>query len=123
MSPLTTHLENLTVVAEDAPLNGASGTLHIDSGDEFEATTGPDGRLSFTVTVQPEHLGWGGDLTVRADGFRTFQGRVVIGFGDNELPLVILTRTAGPISRVRVEGRRFVAADGTLFIWRGATGF
>jgi hypothetical protein len=41
MSPLTTHLENLTVVADDAPLNGASGTLHIDSGDEFEATTGP----------------------------------------------------------------------------------
>jgi hypothetical protein len=75
------------------------------------------------VAVQPQHLGWGGDLTVRADGFRTFQGRVVIGFGDNELPLVILTRTAGPISRVRVEGRRFVAADGTPFVWRGATGF
>jgi hypothetical protein len=126
-SPLSTHLENLTVLADGtpggSPLASASGILHVDSGDEFKATTGPDGRLSFAVAVDPVHLGWGADLTVSANGFRTYQGRVVIGFGDHELSAVTLARLAPPISQVKVEGRRFVAADGKPFVWRGATGF
>ena len=130
MSPVSTHLENLTVVTDGTPdvtpLGGAIGTLHVDSGDEFNSTTGPDGRLSFAVAVDPVHLGWGADLTVRANGFRTYQGRVIIGFGDHELPTVKLAHLAPavpPISQARVEGRRFIAADGKPFIWRGATGF
>ena len=136
---MPTHLENLTVIADGAPLAGARGALQIDSGDTFEARTASDGRLSFAVEVEPRFIGWGADLTITAEGFRPFRGRVVTGDGGHELPAVHLERLPPPPppkpptprgrrkaatdGRVRVDGRRFVSDQGLPFIWRGATGF
>ncbi|HUR35459.1 MAG TPA: carboxypeptidase-like regulatory domain-containing protein [Vicinamibacterales bacterium] len=117
------HLENLTVVADGAPLAGAHGVLHVDNGASFTADTAADGRLSFPVDVAPQFEEWGADLIVTADGFKTFTGRVVMGRGGHELPAVRLERLAPPVRRVHIEGRRFVNDDGSPFIWRGATGF
>src|SRR4051812_27720688 len=119
---MTTHLENLSVTIDGNPVIGATGTLRVDSGDEFAATSGPGGRLSFSVSVDSRFLGWGGDLTVSAEGFRVFRGRVVTGLGDHELPEVKLVPAVPDTPRVRVDGRRFTVG-GNVFVWRGATGF
>ena len=117
------HLENLTVLSGGAPLGGALGTLTVDSGDTFRASTAADGRLSFEVDLAPRFEEWGAELTVTADGFKPFRGRVVMGTGGHELAAVHLDRVAPPARPVHVSGRRFVNDDGTPFIWRGATGF
>jgi hypothetical protein len=117
------HLENLTVLSDGAPVAGAQGTLTVDSGDKFQAATARDGRLSFQVDVAPQFEEWGAELTVTAEGFKPFRGRITMGTGGHELPAVKLDRMAPPARPVHINGRRFVHDDGSPFIWRGATGF
>jgi hypothetical protein len=117
------HLENLTVLSAGAPLAGAQGILAVDSGDRFQASSKGDGRLSFVVDIAERFEEWGAELTVTADGFKPFRGRIVMGTGGHELPAVHLDRMAPPARPVHISGRRFVNDDGTPFIWRGATGF
>jgi len=120
---MAVHLENLTVLSGGAPVAGAQGALKIDSGDTFRTSTARDGRLSFQVDVAPHFEEWGAELTVTAEGFKPFRGRIVMGTGGHELPAVQLERLAPPARAVHVSGRRFVNDDGTPFVWRGATAF
>ena len=94
---MPTHLENATVVGNHAPVAGARGRLQVDNGEVFTSESDTNGRLSFAVDLAPEHLGWGADLIVEADGFEPLRTRVVIGHGDHELPNVRLAPRPSPV--------------------------
>lgn len=87
---MPTRLENATVIASHVPLAGARGRLQVDTGDVYTSLSDANGRLSFVVEMAPEHLGWGAELIVEADGFATARMRVLTGHGDHELPNVRL---------------------------------
>ncbi len=96
---MPTHLENATVIGNHAPLPGARGRLEVDNGNVFTSQSDANGRLSFVVEVAPEHLGWGANLVVEADGFVPFRMRVQTGHGDHELPNARLVALPPPLPK------------------------
>jgi hypothetical protein len=121
-----THRENMTVYGVDPGID-IKAQLRVDDGTSYVGVRDINfpqiGRFSFFVQSPPTRLGWGGTVTVEAEGYKRVEMRVTIGTDDHELPGVSLERS---IFRrqgiVRATGRAFTDDDG-LFMPLGTTLF
>jgi hypothetical protein len=103
-------------VAATVSPHGTSGRLTLDDGRVVTATADKNGRLVFTL---PPAASGGADLLLEAPGYRSVSRHVALN--PELLPEPIaLSRL---LQRLHVEGRQFVAEDGSEFVWRGATAF
>lgn len=96
---------------------GLGCVLHPDEGDDLPCTYN---GVQAVFSLPARHLGHGADLTLGADGFTAFAGRVVLSA---DLPEVTLTREVVALPRLVARGAYFARETGERWTWIGASSF
>lgn len=96
----------------------AKGQLHVDDGPLLDGERVGD-RLRFRVPAN--RLGWGADLNVSADGYKSAYERVVTHQGDPDVSIELEPNPALP--RLVLHGRVFAQEDGGRLVMAEADCF
>lgn len=103
--------------AQRQAIPGLTCVLHPDEGEDLPCTYN---GVQAVFQLPARHLGHGADLTLRADGFTPYAGRVVTA---SDLPEVTLARETVALPRLVARGQYFQLETGARFTWIGASSF